>query len=322
MIPPAKWEVFQSPTRQSLLRFAGWCLLIVMLTAGHSPAAPPKTVRPADARAMKALMEKLRPLHTPLGEPQEGDWLIDHPEPGQTFRQYLQGRPVTARGQRRVLYVQPLGEFTDAQRDVVKLTADFMGRYFQLPVKIQSDLPLSLVPADARRTHPAWNNDQILSTYVLDKLLPPRLPPDGAACIAFTASDLWPGKGWNFVFGQASLANRVGVWSIYRNGDPHEDETAFRLCLLRTMKTAVHETGHMFGIKHCTRYECVMCGSNHREEADRKPLEVCPECVAKVCWATGADPRVRFDELATFCKDHGLEAEREFYETSANALMK
>ena len=41
--------------------------------------------------------------------------------------------------------------------------------------------------------------------------------------LAITAFDLWPGPGWNFVFGQASLTERVGVWSMARNGDPDDE---------------------------------------------------------------------------------------------------
>ena len=115
------------------------------------------------------------------------------------------------------------------------------------------------------------------------------------AYIALTTSDLWPGQGWNFVFGQASVTDRVGVWSIWRNGDPHGDDEAYRTCLRRTLKTASHETGHMFSMQHCTFYECNMCGSNHREESDRQPLWLCPICLAKLCHATGADPGKRFD---------------------------
>ena len=44
--------------------------------------------------------------------------------------------------------------------------------------------------------------------------------------------------------------------------------------------TATHETGHMFSMLHCTAYECCMCGSNHREESDRRPVYLCPECTA------------------------------------------
>ena len=140
--------------------------------------------------------------------------------------------------------------------------------------------------------------------------------------IAFTAADLWPGEGWNYVFGQASLGDRVGVWSIHRYGDPGRGDEAFRRCLLRTLKTATHETGHMFSMAHCTLYECNMCGSNHLPEADRHPLELCPHCLAKLCYATGAKPAKRFQELIEFYKAHGLKAEQEFCEKSLDALRK
>jgi archaemetzincin len=216
--------------------------------------------------------------------------------------------------------VQPLGEFSAIQRKIISLTADFMGRYFGLPVIVKDDLPLSIIPAGARRTHPAWGDRQILTSYVLSHVLGPRLPRDAVAYIAFTTSDLWPGPGWNFVFGQASLRDRVGIWSIYRNGDPEAGPAAFRLCLLRTMKTASHEMGHMFSMLHCTAYECNMCGSNHREESDRRPIACCPDCVAKIWWATGADPVERYRNLADFCREHGLSTEQEFYRRSIQAL--
>jgi archaemetzincin len=47
------------------------------------------------------------------------------------------------------------------------------------------------------------------------------------------------------------------VWSLARNGDPTESPEAFRIALLRAMKIAVHETGHMFSLEHCTAYRCV-----------------------------------------------------------------
>lgn len=269
---------------------------------------------------LRPVIEKLRPLHTKLGEPGPGDWLTSHPGPGQTFGEYLECRPARPRGKRHVIYIQPLGEFNETQRKIITLTADFMGRYFNVPVEIRKDVSLSVIPARARRRHPTWGTKQILSTYVLDDLLRPRLPYDAAAYIAFTTSDLWPGEGWNFVFGQASLRERVGVWSIYRNGDPDESDAAFRLCLLRTMKTATHETGHMFSMRHCTAYECNMCGSNHRAESDRRPIALCPECLAKVCWAAAVDPIERYRSLAEFCKKNGLEDEAAFCEKSIEAL--
>jgi archaemetzincin len=216
--------------------------------------------------------------------------------------------------------VQPLGEFTPKQREIIELSAEYVGLYFSRPVKILETLPLATIPGRARRTHPEWGVKQILTTYVLDEVLKPRLPKDAAAYIAFTASDLWPGRGWNFVFGQASLRDRVGVWSITRNGDPAESDESFRLCLRRTLKTATHESGHMFSILHCIAYECNMCGANHRAESDRHPLYLCPECHAKVCWATNAEPVARLRRLAKFCRKNGLARERDYFEKAATRL--
>ncbi len=299
-------------TRDNLAVLSLACLFAFSSGAGAAP--------PGDDDMLPAKIKKLLPLHRPLGRPGPSDWLANHEEPGETFRQYVRGRPVTPDRRRRVIYVQPLGDFTENQRKIVSLTAEFMQIYFGLPVKVRDDLPLDEIPPEARRKHPSWGMDQILTSYVLQRVLYPRLPRDATAYIAFTASDLWPGEGWNFVFGQASLTHRVGVWSIYRNGDPDGSDEAFRLCLVRTIKTATHETGHMFSMKHCIRYECNMCGSNHRAERDRLPLWLCPHCLAKLCWATKVDPEERFGNLIDFCEANGLEREQASFEKSLAAM--
>ncbi|MEK6247566.1 MAG: archaemetzincin, partial [Planctomycetales bacterium] len=278
--------------------------------------------RPLKLRQIYRYQQKIIPLHKKLGEPAADEWLANHSESGQTFKEYRQARPVMPRGKRTVLYVLPLGDFTESQSKIVELSAEFLSTYFHRPVRVHEALPLSVIPDDARRVHPDWGVRQILSTYVLSDVLVPRLPDDAAAYIALTASDLWPGDGWNFVFGQASLWERVGVWSMNRNGDPDEDERTFRLCLLRTLKTATHETGHMFSIKHCTDYECNMCGSNHLEESDRQPLTACPQCVAKLWWGTGADPAQRYQRLAEFCQRNQLTETQEQFEKAAAAVSQ
>lgn len=269
---------------------------------------------------LKLAIERLRPLHQKIRPPGPTDWLAHHDEAGETFDQYVGSRPTTPQGKRNILYIQPIGTFSETQQKVVILTSEYMEYYFSLVVRTNKPIHLASIPDSARRTHPQWGDKQILTSYVLDHVLKPQLPKDAAAMIALTVSDLWPGKGWNFVFGQASIRERVGVWSIYRNGDPDKDREAFKLCLMRTIKTAVHETGHMFSMHHCTAYECRMCGSNHREESDRRPLYLCPECVAKVCWATQADPVGRYMRLKEFCESNGFEEERVFFEKSIRCL--
>jgi archaemetzincin len=301
----------------------GQSLRIAAVAAVCLGVACAQQADPGEPKANRELppqVARLVPLHTRLGPPRPGDWLAEHKESGQTYGEYVAGRPVRPDARRGTIYVQPLGDFDRTQRKIIDLTAECLGHYYGLPVKTSDDLPLSLIPAKARRRHPSWGMDQVLSTYVLDEVLKPRLPKDACAYIAFTASDLWPGEGWNFVFGQASLRDRVAVWSIYRNGDPDGGAAAFRLCLLRTLKTATHETGHMFSMQHCTLYECNLCGSNHRDESDRRPLEVCPHCLAKIAFATGAKPAERFERLAAFCKAQGLTAEQEFCEKSLAVL--
>jgi len=80
--------------------------------------------------------KKLLPLHQKLGKPRPGEWLAVHPEPGQTYREYIDARPVKPDSRRRVIYVQPLGDFNRTQRQIIDLTAEFLGIYFDLPVKI------------------------------------------------------------------------------------------------------------------------------------------------------------------------------------------
>lgn len=266
------------------------------------------------------MRDQLRPLHQRLGPPKPGEWRTDHPELGQTFEQYLRSKPTLPDATRRVLAIQPLGDLGEQNRKMIRLGADYMKRYFSLETRILPDVPASAIPARARRKHPTWGDKQILSTYVLEKVLRPNLPADAAALIAFTASDLWPGGGWNFVFGEADLRERVAVWSMYRNGDPTKGPEAFRSALVRTLKIAVHETGHMFSLQHCTAYRCVQGGVNSLEEEDRAPLWLCPECVAKILFATGADARQRYQALAAFCREQGLTVEAEHFETSLATL--
>jgi archaemetzincin len=296
----------------------------VATTRAVAPKVPsgPKRLSERDQKTLPAPMQSLIPLHKLLREPEPNDWLAQHEEPGETYRQYLAARPIRATAERRTIWIQPLGKFTADQRKIVDLTAEFLGHCYQLPVKIAPDMSLSIIPDEGRRKHPGTLEPQILTTYVLHEILKPQMPPDAVVSLALTADDLWPGDGWNFVFGQASLRDRVGVWSIHRFGDASESEEAFKQVLLRALKTAAHETGHMFSLPHCVHFECLMNGSNHLVEADRKPLWACPQCLAKICHGTGADPAVRFKALAEFAQAQGFTAEQEFWEQSLSTLGK
>lgn len=63
------------------------------------------------------------------------------------------------------------------------------------------------------------------------------------------------------------------------------------------LQTMTHEIGHMFGISHCQWLSCVMQGSNHLDESDRRPLDFCPICLRKLQFAIGFNIAERYKAL-------------------------
>lgn len=245
----------------------------------------------------------------------EGDWLKTQRENGETFSQYVGARPTLPTAERRTIYIQPVGSFTPEQREILRLTRDYMEAFFGLPVKLRADAKLGNVPESMTRKQ--YRNRQIRTSYFLDTLLPKMLPPDAAAFVCFTNIDLYPEETWNFVFGQANLETRVGVWSLYRLAGKGVAREQF---LDRTLKIAAHETGHMFSMRHCTKYECLMSGTNSLPETDRRPVDACPECTAKIVWAMNVEPAARFHKMADFFRMLGRDEDAAEFEKKAAAI--
>lgn len=264
---------------------------------------------------------KLKPLAMPLTKPGPHDWLANHKEAGQTFKQYLAADPVRKGRDGVTIYIVLLGDFTPEQKRILKATEKYLEIFYQVPVKIQKEMTLAGVPERGKRQHSPFG-EQILTTYILDEVLKPERPKDALAYLAFTASDLFPEPSWNFVFGQARLRDRTGVWSIARLGDPAESKDAYQLCLRRTLHTASHETCHILTIQHCTAFDCNMNGVNNLDEADRKPLTMCPVCLRKVCWNLQVDPPTYLSQLEGFCREHELKEEADWYKQAGEALAK
>ena len=272
---------------------------------------------PATSAFYQAAADQIRPLFEAKKPPQPGDWLADQKEPGQTFAQYLTTDPNRRTAERTKLYLQPIGDFTEMETSMAGKLKEFMQRCFGMEVVTLAKIGLEKIPNSARRDAPSLGKKQLLTTHLLDKLLLPSRPKDAVAVLAITSSDLWPGDGWNYVFGQASLEERVGVWSTARFGDPNQDPARY---LRRVLQVAVHETGHMLGIKHCTAYECCMNGSNNLAESDRAPLFFCAECEPKIWWACSIHPAARAKELAAMAKRFSMAAESSHWSRVAEIL--
>jgi len=231
----------------------------------------------------------------PLPEPGPGDWLSSYNEPGQTYGQFLKSKPnKPGAGGRKLIYLQPLGEFPEGTLALDDLQ-EYMEAYFHpMPVKVEEPLKVRTGKKMRSRDNMGrrqWNCKDLLT------LLQRRVPQDAHVVMGITMTDLYPSDDWNFVFGMARIKKRVGVFSFARYGDDP------KVSLKRAMKVISHETGHAFGIRHCTHYHCLMNGSNSLDEVDRAPMHFCPVCLRKIYWGLKFDPVERYQKLGSVLED-------------------
>ncbi|MGB7070360.1 MAG: archaemetzincin [Pyrinomonadaceae bacterium] len=285
---------------------------LVIILAVHASACSERIELDSNSKAdgrkdatgrLEDAIRSIEPFFKRMAKPAANDWLAIYPESGQTFKEYVESDPTLPTLERGTIFVLPLGEFDEGQKRVIAIASEYLEAFYGLPVK---QFPTRKLPATLNRKDfridGSKRKRQIQTGYILTDILPTILPVDAAALIAFTNEDLYPGKSMNYVFGQASLGKRVGVWSLSRLDD-NADDIKF---LLRTLKIAAHETGHMFSMRHCTKYECVMSGTNNLSETDSRPVDACPECMAKISLLSGVDPHERYLKLAQICSLYGL----------------
>ena len=97
-------------------------------------------------------------------------------------------------------------------------------------------------------------------------------------CLFVTDVDLYA-DDLNFVFGEAELGGRFATVSVSRlrpefHGEARDEE----LVLRRLRKEAIHEMGHVLGLRHCGNPFCVMHFSNTLSETDLKSEGLCRSC--------------------------------------------
>lgn len=259
-------------------------------------------------------------MHQKMDKPKFGDWLFTHKEKEQTFLNYLNDKQTDNNISQKWIVVLPIGTFSPKQQEIMEKTVRYLGIFYQLRTRILPAYETNKIPAESTREN--YGVFQIHTRYVLDDLLKPKVKDSITCLLAFTAHDLYPEPSWNFVFGQASLRERMGVWSMNRFGNPEESEESYRTCLLHTIKTAVHEAGHIFGMHHCTRYTCCMSGSNSLEESARHPVMFCPVCTAKVGAHFQMNLVKQHQALAKFWQENGFAQEQAYYEKAGKVLSK
>jgi archaemetzincin len=145
----------------------------------------------------------------------------------------------------------------------------------KLGCRVERHIPMD-VPRDT--LNPA--RGQYHSSHILQKAHDFLEPREQDIVLGIADVDLYTG-GLNFVFGEAELGGQWAIISLTRLRQSFyslpENKAIFSA---RTVKEAVHELGHVYGLEHCPDPECVMHFSNSLLDTDRKSASFCSRCQA------------------------------------------
>jgi len=298
-------------------------LLALLMGLAMSFKPPTATERLRAIGSTKELPEPLKkalepgPGFEPIHVPKPGDWLAEHRETGQSFDDFVRSRPNRPDRNRSKIYLSAvggLGDFPKGQIPLLESLKEYATANFAMQVEVLPGLALN-EHRITTRINRFTQNRQILTQDVLT-ILKKNVPADAFCVLAITMEDLYPDPSWNFVFGQASLRERVGVYSFARY-DPvfygqRRGKDYEKLLLWRSCKVLAHETGHMFGLTHCVYFQCALNGSNHLNESDARPMHLCPVCLRKLQYSIRFDVISRYGNLFHFYKKVGFNKETQW----------
>lgn len=251
----------------------------------------------------------------PVPPPEPGGWLAEHKEAGQTFEQFRKSSPKRPDARRSKLYLVSFGEFDEDWSPKLADLEACASAFFNLSVK---SLPPQVLTDNRITTRERGGRRQYLSRDLL-RVLAELLPDDGFALVGITMQDLYPGPQWNYVYGQASVDDSVGIysfarydplfWNEKRTPDAHDE------LLSRSLKVMLHETCHLFGMAHCIYFHCLMNGANNLQEADEQPLHLCPVCLRKLHHSIGFNVIARDQALLREYSRLSIKSESQWLET-------
>ena len=262
----------------------------------------------------------------PLPKPKPGDWLSEQTESGQPFRSFLRGafkaEPHAAFCTVNLVLV---GDGFPAA--TVSALREFASAFYVVPVRVVGPVPLRDMDGVRSRVNADTGEAQLFCDGIMDWVQRhvtknSEYARSSVCSIAMTLEDLVNKEEWNWVYGLASLVDGTGVFSLKRftpafNGERVASAAeADAVVLRRACRVVCHELGHIFGLRHCVNFQCIMNGANHVGELEAQvPLE-CPACCKKLMQSFGWDLEARYASLAAQYATLGFTTEHHWVTTA------
>jgi archaemetzincin len=164
------------------------------------------------------------------------------------------------------LLIVPFGKI---EKENLNFLGKELQKYFDFSVKISGPEPLPEYAFNSKRA-------QYYSSKILRGL--DKFKTQAERILGIIDRDLYV-TGLNFVFGEADIRNNICIISLTRlRQEYYSFKADRRLFLERTLKEAIHELGHTYGLRHCNNPRCIMHFSNSLRDTDIKGPDFCPIC--------------------------------------------
>lgn len=254
-------------------------------------------------------------LTSPIPKPGADDWLASNEEPGQSLADYIAKcrmlTKLSACPAQPIIALVALGAGL-SEKLLQQLTVYISGYFCGMKVQVfHVDIDVAIESQKIRSRINEYTNQRQLwakdcRVFAKDSVAELCAGSSGTAddicsVIAVTNEDLTSGeKDNNFLYGAGNASAFSGCFSLFRyspsfNGEKVKSENeAEAVILRRACKILTHELTHIFGLKHCINYHCLMNGVNHVQELDRQRLMECPCCTKKLLHVCGWDLKQRY----------------------------